>query len=77
MQGIVLLGVFLKVTPFAEQSGLTDATLLEGVERSLRKYFGRRGDKVVAENLECVRRGIADVREVSREIIESEVNLEV
>ena len=77
MQGIVLLGVFLKVTPFAEQSGLTDETLLGGVERSLRKYFGRRGDKVVAENLECVRRGIADVREVSREIIESEINLEV
>lgn len=77
MQGIVLLGVFLKVTPFAEQSGLDHDRLLAGVERSLRKYFGRRGEAVVAENLECVRRGLDEVREVPREVIESEVALRV
>ncbi len=77
MQGIVLLGVFLKVTPFAEESGLDHDHLLEGVERSIRKYFGRRGEKVVAENLECVRRGLDDVREVPRETIESETTLSV
>ncbi|MBC8329516.1 MAG: 2-oxoacid:acceptor oxidoreductase family protein [Planctomycetes bacterium] len=77
MQGIVLLGIFLKVTPFAEESGLDHDHLLEGVERSIRKYFGSRGEKVVAENLECVRRGLDEVREVPREIIESETTLSV
>jgi pyruvate-ferredoxin/flavodoxin oxidoreductase len=77
MQGIVLLGVFLKVTPFAERSGLSHDAVLEGVEDSLRKYFGRRGDKVVAENLECVRRGMDEAREVPLEVIESETTLSV
>jgi pyruvate-ferredoxin/flavodoxin oxidoreductase len=77
MQGIVLLGVFLKVTPFSEESGLDHDQLLAGVERSIRKYFGRRGDQVVAENLECVRRGLDEVREVPREIIESQTTLSV
>ncbi|RMH01627.1 MAG: pyruvate ferredoxin oxidoreductase [Planctomycetota bacterium] len=77
MQGIVLLGVFLKVTPFAAESGLDHDQLLAGVERSIRKYFGRRGEQVVAENLECVRRGLEEVREVPREIIEAETTLSV
>ncbi len=77
MQGIVLLGVFLKVTPFAERSGLDHDSLLVGVESSLRKYFGRRGDRVVAENLECVRRGMDEAREIPTSIIESETELNV
>jgi pyruvate-ferredoxin/flavodoxin oxidoreductase len=39
MQGIVLLGVFLKVTPFQSESGITEVDLFHGVEKSLRKYF--------------------------------------
>ncbi len=77
MQGIVLLGVFLKVTPFAAESGLDHDRLMEGVERSLRKYFGRRGEQVVQENLECVRRGHDEVLEIPREIIESQATLSV
>ena len=77
MQGIVLLGVFLKVTPFAERSRMDHDALLEGVERSLRKYFGRRGDQVVQENLTCVRRGYEEVREIPQEIIQEELLLTV
>jgi pyruvate-ferredoxin/flavodoxin oxidoreductase len=66
MQGIVLLGVFLKVAPFAAARKLTKAQLLDAVEGSLQKYFGKRGEKVVKDNLECVRRGFADVREVPK-----------
>ena len=69
MQGIVLLGVFLRVTPFREESGIGDEQLFTGVENSLRKYFGKRGERVVKDNLNAVRRGYTESIEVPREII--------
>ncbi|HID22273.1 MAG TPA: pyruvate ferredoxin oxidoreductase, partial [Planctomycetaceae bacterium] len=57
MQGIVLLGAFLKLTPYARESGMTDEAVYAGVEKALRKYFGKRGERVVQDNLTCVKRG--------------------
>ncbi|NWF83815.1 MAG: 2-oxoacid:acceptor oxidoreductase family protein [Bryobacteraceae bacterium] len=71
MQGIVLLGVFLRVTPFQTELGLTEEAVFQGVEKSLRKYFGKRGDRVVQDNLHAVRRGYNEVIEVPREVIQS------
>ena len=59
MQGIILLGIFLRSTPFASQT--PEAELYSSIEDSLRKYFGKRGEKVVQENLTCVKRGYAEV----------------
>lgn len=61
MQGIVLLGIFLRATPFEEEAGLTEDELLAGVEKALRKYFGKRGEAVVQANLKAVRRGHNEV----------------
>jgi pyruvate-ferredoxin/flavodoxin oxidoreductase len=69
MQGIVLLGCFLKLTPYTKASGMTDAHVFEGVETALRKYFGKRGDRVVQDNLMCVKQGYQDMKEVPREIM--------
>jgi len=69
MQGIVLLGVFLRVAPFREQLGLADEDLLARVEKALHKYFGRQSEQVVQANLRCVERGYRDVREVPGELI--------
>ncbi|MCP5115535.1 MAG: hypothetical protein GY953_32310 [bacterium] len=69
MQGIVLLGVFLRVTPFKEQSGITESDLFQGVEKSLRKYFGKRGEQVVQDNLRAVHRGFGEVIEIPREVM--------
>jgi pyruvate-ferredoxin/flavodoxin oxidoreductase len=69
MQGIVLLGVFLRVAPFIAERGLTDAELYSSVEKSVRKFFGKRGEKVVQENLEAVRRGRDEILEIPREIM--------
>ncbi len=69
MQGIVLLGVFLRVTPFQTELGLTEEEVFQGVEKSLRKYFGKRGDRVVQDNLQAVRRGYHEVIEVPAAII--------
>jgi pyruvate-ferredoxin/flavodoxin oxidoreductase len=71
MQGIVLLGVFLRVTPFQAQSGITEEQLFAGVEKALRKYFGKRGDRVVQDNLQAVQRGYHELLEIPGEVMES------
>jgi pyruvate-ferredoxin/flavodoxin oxidoreductase len=69
MQGIVLLGVFLRVTPFQAQTGISEAQLFAGIEKSLNKYFGKRGERVVKDNLNAVSRGYHEVIEVPREVM--------
>jgi pyruvate-ferredoxin/flavodoxin oxidoreductase len=70
MQGIVLLGAFLKLTPYAVESGMTDEEVYAGVEKALRKYFGKRGDQVVKDNLDCVKRGYCEMREIPPTLIQ-------
>ncbi|MGE3806683.1 MAG: 2-oxoacid:acceptor oxidoreductase family protein [Gemmataceae bacterium] len=69
MQGIVLLGAFLKLTPYAKESEMSDEQVYAGVEKALRKYFGKRGDRVVQDNLTCVKRGYSEMREIPRDLI--------
>jgi pyruvate-ferredoxin/flavodoxin oxidoreductase len=69
MQGIVLLGVFLRVTPFQTEHSISDEVLFKGVEKSLRKYFGKRGEQVVQDNLKAVSRGFREVIEIPREVM--------
>ncbi len=69
MMGIVLLGVFLKATPFAQRRGMSFEQIMEGVEKAVRSYWGKRGEQVVQDNLTCIRRGYQEVFEVPREVI--------
>ncbi len=72
MQGIVTLGAFLKLTPYAQESGVSDEEVLRGVEKALRKYFGKRGEQVVQDNLTCVKRGFQELREIPAETIQGD-----
>jgi len=74
MQGIVLLGVFLKVTPFQREHAISEEVLVKGVEKSLRKYFGKRGEQVVQDNLKAVHRGFFEVFEIPREVMMATAN---
>jgi pyruvate-ferredoxin/flavodoxin oxidoreductase len=69
MQGIVLLGVFLRVTPFQKEHSISQEVLFQGVEKSLRKYFGKRGEQVVKDNLKAVSRGYSEVIEIPRDVM--------
>jgi pyruvate-ferredoxin/flavodoxin oxidoreductase len=69
MQGIVLLGAFLRLTPYANEAEMSDEQVYAGVEKALRKYFGKRGDQVVQDNLTCVRRGYGEMKEIPQDII--------
>ena len=70
-QGIVLLGVFLRLTPFQKDAGLSEDALFDRVRIPIEKYFGRRGPEVVRDNLEAARKGYNQVFEVPRSIIEA------
>jgi len=74
MQGIVLLGIFLRVTPFAAEAGLDDSEVLARSEKALRKYFGKRGEKVVQANLRAVQRGYDECFEVPTDVIAQDIN---
>jgi len=69
MQGIVLLGAFLKLTPYAQGSGMSDEEVYDGVEKALRKYFGKRGERVVQDNLTCVKRGYSEMQQIPEDVI--------
>jgi pyruvate-ferredoxin/flavodoxin oxidoreductase len=78
MQGIVLLGVFLRTTPYQQTLNVSDERLWEGVTEALRHYFGpRRGEQVVQDNVRIVQRGYREVLEVPRELIEADESLDV
>ncbi len=64
MQGIGLLGAFLRLTPFRERAGLSPEQLFEKLEQTLSHYFGKRGARVVADNLAAARRGYDEVLRV-------------
>ncbi|MBI3697787.1 MAG: 2-oxoacid:acceptor oxidoreductase family protein, partial [Acidobacteria bacterium] len=65
MQGIALLGAFLRLTPFRERAGLSEEQMFASLDKVLEEYFGKQGAKVVAENLAVARRGFSEVAEVT------------
>jgi pyruvate-ferredoxin/flavodoxin oxidoreductase len=54
MQGIALVGVFLRLTPFAQRAGLSREELLQAVRPHLERFFGKRGGGVVDANLALI-----------------------
>jgi len=54
MQGVALVGVFLRVSPFARAAGLGRDELLEAVRGQLGRFFGKRGGAVVDANLAII-----------------------
>ncbi|MBE83622.1 MAG: pyruvate ferredoxin oxidoreductase [Gemmatimonadetes bacterium] len=75
-QGIVLLGIFLRHTPFQRDLDLSDDELFVKVEEAVRKYWGSKGEDVVESNLKTIRRGYDEVFEVPRDLIESTIDQE-
>ena len=69
MQGVVLVGFFMKATPYQKQLNLTDEQVLQGVEKVVRKYWGKKGEKVVHENMAAIRRGFTEYTEVPMSVI--------
>ncbi len=65
MQGIAFQGAFFATSPVAQQKNLSEEQLIEAIENQLQKKFGRKGARVVQENLRVVKRGFDEVKTVT------------
>jgi pyruvate-ferredoxin/flavodoxin oxidoreductase len=54
MQGVALVGVFLRVAPFAAAAGYGRDRLLVEVRKRLGRFYGKRGAAVIDANLELI-----------------------
>ena len=71
MQGVALVGVFLRLAPFAAEAGLHREALLEAVRARLGRFFGKRGASVVEANLAVVAAAYDRVIDVTAALSES------
>ena len=66
MQGIAFMGAFFKASPLMANAGLTEDALFKAIKDQLQAKFGSKGQKVVDGNLDVVRRGYDEVKEIGR-----------
>jgi len=77
MQGVALVGVFLRVSPFAQRAGLDRERLLAATADALTRFFGKRGAAVVDANLAVVREAYDGVIDVTAAIAATASNARV
>jgi pyruvate-ferredoxin/flavodoxin oxidoreductase len=68
MQGVALVGVFLRLAPFAERLGMGGEQLFEALRGVLQRYFGKRGTSVVDANLALIREAFESIIDVTAAI---------
>lgn len=64
MQGVAFMGAFFRSTPLAEQEGMGEAELFEGITAQITDKFGKLGQRVVDDNMRVIRRGFDEISEV-------------
>lgn len=65
MQGVALVGVFLRLSPFAAEASLDRSQLLDAVRARLGRFFGKRGTAVVEANLAVIAAAYDNVIDVT------------
>jgi len=70
MQGVALVGVFLRLTPFASRAGLDEPRLMTEVRERLVRFFGKRGGTVVDANLAVIKEAYDSVIDVTCAVTE-------
>jgi pyruvate-ferredoxin/flavodoxin oxidoreductase len=68
MQGVALVGVFLRLAPFAERRHMSPEHLFASLRDVLGRYFGKRGDAVVDANLAVIRESYESLIDVTAAI---------
>ena len=73
MQGVALVGVFLRVAPFGPRAGLGRDELMTAVSDRLGRFYGKRGKATVAANLEVIRTAYDSVINVTDTVVSAQV----
>ncbi len=64
MQGNAFQGAFFHASDVKERAGLSEDTLFTAIENQLESKFGKKGKRIVADNLRVVRRGYEEIFEI-------------
>ncbi len=73
MQGVALVGVFLRVAPFGPRAGLGRDELMTAVSDRLGRFYGKRGKATVEANLEVIRTAYDSVINVTDTVVSAQV----
>lgn len=65
MQGNAFQGAFFHASHVQERAGLSEETLFTAIEGQLESKFGKKGKRIVADNLRVVRRGYEEIFEIT------------
>ena len=65
MQGAAFMGAFFRASLLHEREKRTEAALFEGIETQLQSKFGKKGARVVEDNVRVIRRGYDEVKTVT------------
>ncbi len=68
MQGVALVGVFLRISPFPARAGLDRDQLLDAVRARLGRFFGKRGGAVVDANMRVIEAAYDGLVDVSAQL---------
>src|SRR5512142_1078954 len=67
MQGNAFQGAFFRASDVKERAGLSEETLFSAIENQLESKFGKKGKRIVEDNLRVVRRGYEEMHEIAPE----------
>lgn len=67
MQGNAFQGAFFHASDVKDRAGLSEETLFTAIENQLESKFGKKGKRIVDDNLRVVRRGYEEMFEIKPE----------
>ncbi|HXU92666.1 MAG TPA: 2-oxoacid:acceptor oxidoreductase family protein [Gallionella sp.] len=67
MQGNAFQGAFFHASDVKDRAGLSEETLFTAIENQLEAKFGKKGKRIVEDNLRVVRRGYEELHEIAPE----------
>ena len=70
MQGNAFQGAFFRASDVKERAGLTEETLFKAIENQIEAKFGKKGKRIVEDNLRVVRRGYEELKQIPAEIMQ-------
>ncbi len=68
MQGNAFQGAFFHASDVKERAGLSEEHLFRAIENQLKDKFGKKGQRVVDDNLRVVKRGYTEIHEIPAEV---------
>ncbi len=64
MQGNAFQGAFFHASDVQKRAGLNEETLFKAIENQLNDKFGKKGKRIVDDNLRVVKRGYTEIHEI-------------